>query len=80
MSLDSIPCDLFVDISGSDCNLPSSKLHDAIEVLLPGQSLMAVSAKHTLVSDVPTFCRQHSLELVERGDMDDMFYFLIRQL
>lgn len=79
MSLDSIPCDLFIDISGSDCNLPSSKLHDALEVLLPGQTMMAVSANHALLSDIPAFCSQHSLELVERGDMDDMFYFLIRR-
>ena len=58
MSLDSIPCDLFVDISGTDCALPFSKLSDALEVLLPGQTLMAVSGKQALVSDIPAFCRQ----------------------
>ena len=77
MSLNSIPCDLFVDISGTDCSLPSSKLNDALEVLLPGQTLMAVLAKQMLVSDIPAFCRQHGLELVDRGEMDDLFYFLI---
>ena len=77
MSLDSIPCDLFVDISGTDCALPFSKLSDALEVLLPGQTLMAVSGKQALVSDIPAFCRQRSLQLLDQGEMDEMFYFLI---
>jgi len=77
MSLDSIPCDLFVDISGTDCALPFSRLNDALDVLLPGQTLMAVSTKQALVSDIPAFCRQRNLQLVGQGEMDDMFYFLI---
>jgi TusA-related sulfurtransferase len=77
MSLDSISCDLFVDISGSDCALPFSKLNDALEVLLPGQTLMAVSRKQALQSDIPAFCRQRNLQLIDQGEMDDMFYFLI---
>ena len=78
MSLDSIPCDLFVDISGTDCAVPFSKLNDALEVLLPGQTLMAVSAKQALISDIPAFCRQRNLQLTDQGEMDDMYYFLIR--
>ena len=78
MSIDSIPCDLFVDISGSDCAEPCSKLNDALEVLLPSQTLMAVSQKQTLQSDIPAFCRQRDLHLVEQGEMDEMFYFLIQ--
>ena len=77
MSLDSIPCDLFVDISGTDCALPFSKLSDALEVLLPGQTLMAVSRKQALVSDIPAFCRQRNLQLLDQGEMDEMVYFLI---
>jgi len=78
MSLDSIPCDLFVDISGSDCALPFSKLNDALEVLLPAQTLMAVSTKQALQSDIPAFCRQRNLQLVDQGEMDEMYYFLIK--
>jgi TusA-related sulfurtransferase len=77
MNLDSIPCDLFVDISGTDCGLPFSKLSDALEVLLPGQTLMVVSGKQALVSDIPAFCRQRNLQLLDQGEMDEMFYFLI---
>ena len=78
MSVDSIPCDLFVDISGTDCELPYSKLSDALEVLQPGQTLMAVSQKQALVSDIPAFCRQRDLRLSDQGEMDDMLYFLIQ--
>ena len=78
MSLESIPCDLFVDISGSDCALPSSKLNEALENLQPGQTLMAVSGKQALLSDIPAFCRQRDLQLADQGEVDEMFYFLIR--
>jgi len=78
MSLDSIPCDLFVDISGTDCAVPFSKLSDALEVLSAGQTLMAVSRKQALQNDIPAFCRQRNLELVDQGEIDDMFYFLIK--
>ncbi len=77
MNLDSIPCDFFVDISGTDCAVPFSKLNDALEVLQPGQTLMAVSGKQALLSDIPAFCRQRNLQLIDQGEMDDMFYFLI---
>ena len=78
MSIDSIPCDLFVDISGTDCAEPFSKFDDALEVLQPGQTLMAVSQKQALVSDIPALCRQRNLLLSGQGEMDDMFYFLIQ--
>ena len=78
MSLDSIPCDLFVDISGTDCAVPFSKLNDALEVLSAGQTLMAVSKKQALLSDIPAFCRQRNLQLVDQGEAEDMFYFLIQ--
>jgi len=78
MNIDSIPCDLFVDISGTDCAVPFSRLSDALEVLLPGQTLMAVSKKQALQSDIPAFCRQRNLQLVDQGEVDEQFYFLIK--
>jgi TusA-related sulfurtransferase len=75
---DAIACDIFVDISGCDCTQPSSKLNDAIEVLRPGQSLLAVSKKHALLNDIPAFCHQRELLLSEQGESGDTVYFLIR--
>jgi len=79
MSLNAIPCDLFVDISGTDCAVPFSKLNDALEVLLPGQILMAVSQKQALQNDIPAFCRQRNLQLVDQGEAENQFYFLIKK-
>ena len=77
-TIDSIACDLYVDISGTDCAVPFSKLSDALDVLLPEQTLMAVSKKQALQSDIPAFCRLRDLQLVQQGEVDGMFYFLIK--
>jgi TusA-related sulfurtransferase len=79
MSLDSIPCDIFVDISGTDCAVPFSKLNDALDILQSGQSLLAVSRKQALQSDIPAFCRQRDLQLMGQGEVDNQFYFLIKK-
>ena len=82
-TIDSIACDLYVDISGTDCAVPFSKLSDALDVLLPEQTLMAVSKKQALRSDIPAFCRLRDLRLVRQGlvrqgEEDEMLYFLIK--
>jgi TusA-related sulfurtransferase len=76
--MNSLACDLYVDISGADCTASFSKLHDALEALLPGQTLMAVSMKAALRCDIPAFCREQELLLADQGEMDDMLYFLIQ--
>lgn len=78
MNIDSIACDLYVDISGTDCAVPFSKLNDALDALLPGQTLLAVSRKQALQSDIPAFCRQKNLQLLGQGESGDEFYFLIQ--
>ncbi len=78
MNIDSIACDLYVDISGTDCAVPFSKLNDALDALLPEQTLLAVSRKQALQSDIPAFCRQKNLQLLDQGESGDEFYFLIQ--
>jgi len=45
---------------------------------MPGQTLMAVSTKQALQSDIPAFCRQRNLQLVDQGEVEEMYYFLIK--
>lgn len=78
MSVDSIPCDIYVDISNADCHLPFSRLSDALEVLQVGQTLLAVLNRQALLTDIPTYCQQRKVRLVEHGEVDAMFYFVIR--
>ena len=75
----SIECDMYVDISGLDCGAPFSKLTEAIEALKPDASLLAVTQKAAMQSDVPAYCRQRNLELVEQGEDNEQYYFLIKK-
>ncbi len=79
MDIGSVACDMFVDISGQDCAAPSSKLSEAIEVLAAGKVLMAVAQKEVMQSDVPAYCQQMNLELLDQGEDDQQFYFLIKK-
>ena len=79
MDIGSIPCDMYVDISGLDCGAPFSKLSEAIEVLESGRVLMAVTQKEAMQSDVSSYCRQMNLELVDQGEDGEQFYFLIKK-
>lgn len=79
MDIDTIPCDMYVDISGVDCALPDSKLTDAVSVLEAGKSLLAVCAKELLKTDIVEYCNAMNLNLAERGETEREFYFLIKK-
>jgi len=79
VDIGSFPCDMYVDISGLDCGAPYSKLSEAVEALEPGKTLLAVTQKAAMQSDVPSYCRQMSLELIEQGEDNEQYYFLMRK-
>ena len=79
MDIGSIECNMYVDISGLDCAVPFSKLAEAIEALEPGMKLLAVTQKQAMKSDVPAYCRQMNLDLVEQGEDGEQYYFLIKK-
>ncbi|MDA3869583.1 MAG: sulfurtransferase TusA family protein [Gammaproteobacteria bacterium] len=79
MDDESIACDMYADISGVDCTAASSKLVEALEALAPGKVLMAVARTDALQCDLPDYCRQMNLELVNQGEDEQQFYFLIRK-
>lgn len=79
MDIGSIECSMYVDISAQDCAAPFSKLSEAVAVLAPGKMLMAVAQKEALLCDVPGYCRQMQLELVDQGEDEQQFYFLIQK-
>ncbi len=79
MTEKSISCDSYFDISGLDCAAPFSKLNKSLKELEAGKTLMAVSQKQTLQSDIPAFCRQKELDLIGQGETNSQFYFLIKK-
>ena len=80
MDIASIPCDMYVDVSATDCSLPDSKFSDAVNAMDAGKMLLAVSEKSSLQADVPACCRLMKLELVDQGEADGQYYYLIRKL
>jgi len=74
-----ILCDCYVDINGLDCAVPFAKLNEALAALAAGQTLMATSWKQALQRDIPAFCRQKNVSLVEQGKTDGQYYFMIRK-
>ena len=79
MNIGTIPCDMYVDISGDDCTLPMSKLAEAVNALEAAKVMLAVVAKSAMQADVPDCCHQMNLELVDQGETSDQYYFLIRK-
>ena len=79
MDIGSIECNMYVDISGLECAVPFSKLAEAVEALEQGMKLLAVTQKEAMISDVPAYCRQMNLELLEQGEDGEQFYFLIKK-
>ena len=54
-------------------------MSEAIEALAPGRTLLAVSQKVAMKSDIPAYCRQMDLKLIERGEDNEQYYFLIKK-
>lgn len=79
MDIGSTPCDMYADISAPNTDASLSKLIDAIEALDAGKMLMAVAQKNAIHCDVTDSCQQMNLELVDKGEDDQQFYFLIRK-
>lgn len=77
--IESMQCDMYVDITGLDCSAPFSKLTEAVEALSAGKTLLAIAKKSNLQSDIPEYCRQMQLELMEQGEDNEQYYFLIRR-
>ena len=76
MSLDSIPCDLFVDISGTDCALPSSKLVMHWKYVTRTDPDGGIR-KAGIRQRYPRFLPSAEIAAAGSGEMDEMFYFLI---
>jgi len=79
MDIESLSCDVYVDISGPDFGKPFTKLTKAIEALEPDKTLLAVTDAVAMQNEVPAYCRQKKLELVEQVEHNGRYYFLIRK-
>ncbi len=67
-----------LDTKGLNCPLPVLKARKAIRDLDPGDTLEVQSTDPGSVKDFDAFCRTTGNELVEKGEDEGVFRFLIR--
>jgi TusA-related sulfurtransferase len=79
MDISSIACDMYVDISGPDFGKPFTKLTKSVEALEPGKILLAVTKAVAMQNEVPAYCRQMNLKLIEQLEHKGTYYFLMRK-
>ena len=79
MDISSLECDVYVDISGPDFGKPFIKLTKTVEALELGKTVLAVTKAVAMQNEVPAYCRQKNLELIEQVEHKGTYYFLIRK-
>ncbi len=70
--------DQTLDTKGMNCPLPIIKARKALKGMSTGQTLQVLSTDPGSVKDFEAFCRVTGNDLVESGQEDNVFTFLIR--
>ena len=68
-----------LDTKGMNCPLPILKAKKAIKELAAGDTLQVLATDPGSVKDFEAFCRSTGNELVESGEDDGVFTFLINK-
>jgi tRNA 2-thiouridine synthesizing protein A len=68
-----------VDARGLNCPLPILRTKKALNDMASGQSLRVVATDPGSVRDFLAFAKQTGNELVEHGELDGEFWFLLKR-
>ena len=68
-----------VDARGLNCPLPILRTKKALNDMASGQSLRVVATDPGSVRDFLAFAKQTGNELVEHGEQDGEFWFLLKR-
>jgi tRNA 2-thiouridine synthesizing protein A len=68
-----------VDARGLNCPLPILRTKKALNDMQSGQLIRVTATDPASVRDFEAFSRQTGNELVERGESDGAFWFLLRR-
>ena len=68
-----------LDTKGLNCPLPILKARKAINGLTAGDTLQVLATDPGAVKDFQAFCRATGHELVESGEDDGVYSFLIKK-
>ncbi|HEB59798.1 MAG TPA: sulfurtransferase TusA family protein [Gammaproteobacteria bacterium] len=69
-----------VDARGMNCPLPILKVRKAIATVGDGDVIKLIATDPGSVKDMQAFCAQTGNELVESGEEDGAYVFLVRRL
>ena len=69
-----------LDTKGMNCPLPILKTRKVIKGLAVGDTLQVLSTDPGSVRDFEAFCRSTGNELVESGEENGTFVFLIKKI
>ena len=68
-----------LDARGLNCPLPILRTKKALGDMLSGQTIKVLSTDPASVRDIVAFARQTGNELVEQGEADGAFYYVLRR-
>lgn len=68
-----------VDARGLNCPLPILRTKKALNELASGQVIRVLATDPASVRDFQAFARQTGNELLEHGERDGAFYFLMKR-
>jgi tRNA 2-thiouridine synthesizing protein A len=68
-----------LDLTGLSCPLPIVKTAQAVRELSIGDLIEALATDPGSVSDFDAWCRSTGNELIERGEQDGVYRFVIRK-
>jgi len=72
--------DAVLDTKGLNCPLPILKARKALKGLEAGQVLEVLATDPGSTADFEAFCRQTGCELMESGEDDGVFRFVIKNV
>jgi len=68
-----------VDARGLNCPLPILRTKKALNDMAPGRTIKVLATDPASVRDFQAFARQTGNELVEQGEADGAFFFLLKR-
>ena len=71
--------DRLVDARGLNCPLPILRTKKALNEMSSGQHIRVLATDPASVRDFEAFARQTGNVLVERGDEDGVFFFVLKR-
>ena len=71
--------DVILDVKGLTCPMPVLRTKKAIDGMVLGQTLEVIATDPASKADIPAFLSRLGHELVEAGEKDGIFSFLIKK-